>query len=46
MILASLSSFGANTYAIWEFAAGVLVVWATAVLVLMGVALIRRLIDQ
>lgn len=44
-MLAALSSFGANAYSIWYFAAGVLAVGAVMSLVLMGVSLIRRLIQ-
>jgi hypothetical protein len=43
--IASLSPFGVNSGAIWEFAAGVLVVAFTIALILMGVSLIKRLIE-
>ena len=38
--------FGSNSYAIWEFGAAVLTFIFTMGLVVMGVSLIRRLIDQ
>lgn len=43
--LATLSQFGVTSNAIWEFAAGVLSVILVAALVLMGVSLIKRLIE-
>jgi hypothetical protein len=44
-ILAALSAFGTNSGAVWMFAGGVLVCLLAAVLVCMGVAFIRRLLD-
>lgn len=44
-IIASLSPFGVNSSVIWQFAAGVLVVAFTVALILMGVSLIKRLIE-
>lgn len=43
--LATLSDFGVTSGVIWEFAAGVLSVMFTMALVLMGVSLIKRLIE-
>lgn len=45
-ILAMYSKLGANSSIIWEFALGVLTLLFAVGLVLMGVSLIRRLIDQ
>lgn len=45
MIIAALSQFGTTSYAIWEFAGGVLVVMFTVALILMGVSLIKGLIE-
>jgi hypothetical protein len=45
MILAELSQFGVNSYAIWEFAAAVLAVMLTVALILMAVSLIKRLTE-
>jgi hypothetical protein len=45
VIIAQLSSFGVNSQAIWEFAGGVLVVAFTIALILMGVSLIKKLIE-
>jgi len=45
-MIAVLSQFGVNAEAIWVFAAGVLTVLFTAALVLMGVSLIKTLINK
>lgn len=45
-MIAILSTFGANASAIWEFAAGVLTVVFTVTLIIMGISLIKRLINQ
>lgn len=45
MMLAALSPFGVNAYAIWEFAGAVIAVLLTACLVTMGIALIKRLME-
>lgn len=45
-IIASLSTFGANSQAIWLFAAGIMVVVLVAALILMGVAFIKRLVNM
>jgi hypothetical protein len=44
-MLAALSAFGANAYAIWEFGGAVIAVMLTACLIMMGIALIKRLIE-
>jgi hypothetical protein len=43
--LAVLSEFGATSSVIWQFAAGVLSVMLVAALVLMGVSLMKRLLE-
>ena len=45
-MFASLSPFGANSYAVWEFAVGVLGVLFVVALILMGVGFIKSLINQ
>ena len=45
VLLAQIANFGADRWAIWMFAAGVLGVLLVAVLLMMGVATIRRLLD-
>ena len=45
-IIATLSPFGANADVIWVFAAGVLVVFFTIALIVMGIELIKTLINQ
>jgi hypothetical protein len=46
MIIAQLSSFGTNSESVWMFAAGVLVFLLVVGLILMGVSLIKTLINQ
>jgi hypothetical protein len=45
-IFASLSKFGGNSFVIWEFAAAVLTVMFTVALIIMGITLIKRLINM
>ena len=41
----ALYTFGENSYAIWEFAGGVIVVMLVIALVTMGIAFIKRLVE-
>lgn len=45
MIFATLSSFGSNAFAIWQFAGAVIAVLLVSCLIMMGIALIKRLIE-
>lgn len=44
-MIATLSSFGANSGSIWIFAGGILTIFLTVIIVLAGINLIKRLID-
>jgi lipopolysaccharide export LptBFGC system permease protein LptF len=46
MIFAELSNYGANSEIVWIFAAGVLTVMFTVALVIMGITLIKNLIEK
>lgn len=46
MIIATLAKLGTNVHAIWMVGAGVLSVCLTAVIVVAGVTMIRRLVNS